>query len=243
MFSSASLLRVSRRAARTGTRTGPRIQQRGGHDHHHKDLSFLERPRITSDNFLLANTMDRSELNKATAPLKSHYAYLSNPEYRFEEDWIPQALNSKLFIKCLAEINGTEFHHKLTVETLIQAYQDQLLHFETITAPAMLKEGLSRVIVDALHPIYYARAHVAKWEVKHAIASLVFLGDKLETFRVTDNEENQWPLWKSIIPNFFLNTYLVGPPAYYAKEQTCKSLSSWDSLHSSFSFTFFIIIF
>lgn len=151
--------------------------------------------------------------------IKEHWGHLFKPEYHPEADWVAQFVNSKTVLKCLAEINGTEFHHALKADTLLAVYKEQLANFENITAPALAKEGVSKAITDALFQVYHARAFVPKWEIEDAIGRFGFLGGQKATFRVTSSANNKWPLWKALVPVPFLRTWLIHPE-FLSTEQT-----------------------
>eukprot|EP01127_Copromyxa_protea_P004360 TRINITY_DN14223_c0_g1_i1.p1 TRINITY_DN14223_c0_g1~~TRINITY_DN14223_c0_g1_i1.p1 ORF type:complete len:711 (-),score=231.77 TRINITY_DN14223_c0_g1_i1:103-2190(-) len=212
MLTPSALLRSSVKATRTSARVVPQIQRRAGHGHdHHEDLSHLERPAFTPANFSLLADLSAPE---------------AQPEYinKFYQDpfnngeWIVKFINSTTALKCLAEINGTEFHHELKGSVLTQVYKDQLAAFEATVAPALEAEGLPKKAIDRLHYIYSTRAHVDEWEIDAAIKRFSFLGKQQSTWRVVTSGQESWPTWKKLFTSPFLNTGAVRPE-FLASEQ------------------------
>lgn len=211
MLTPATLLRSSVKATRKTARLGTQVQRRAGHGHDHQDLSHLERPTITPTTFSILAESQVSE-----ADVQQWYSDSFN-----NGEWIVKFINSKTALKCLAEINGTEFHHPLKASTLIQVYKDQLATFEAQTAKALAKEGLPQKAIDRLHLIYSTRAHVDEWEVDAAIKRFSFLGKQQATYRVVSTGEDLWPTWKIKNTAPFLNNN-IPRPQFLASEQACK---------------------
>lgn len=210
MLTPATLLRSGVKATRKTARVGTQVQRRNGHGHEHHDLSHLERAPISPASFSILADSPVSE-----ADVQKWYSDSFN-----NGEWIVKFLNSKTALKCLAEINGTEFHHPLKASTLIQVYKEQLATFESQTANLLAKEGLPQKAIERLHSIYSTRAHVDEWEVDAAIKRFSFLGKQQSTYRVVSTGEDLWPTWKAKNTAPFLNNS-VPRHQFLASEQAC----------------------
>lgn len=209
-------------ALRTLPRTGLRVRvtpcrplrrtfASAAHDDHHDhhvavDLSKLERPIISSDQlyaYLPAEELQHSPASPEA--LKAEHGYLLGPEYFPEADWGEQLLGSTSVLECLAEFSSTEYSipvSELSGSSLKAKYRQQYVHFVTVRAPAMVKEGISRAILHKLKDIYKIRTLVSEEEIQRALVSVFAIlstnSDKKNAsqWRLTFNGNNQWPLWK-----------------------------------------------